>query len=153
MVIASQRLISRLASSRQAVQHHARRALLNTRGRAFSSLSPQDVEAWKARGILDERELTVFETLHEMQVNSCEVYSKNKLFGTYAEASKSFEWMTFQEFADKVNQCRSVLKDLGRFFFWHEPSSTAVRLTRYFECSVMDNSHIGSFFIYDRRET
>ena len=111
MVIASQRLVSRLAAS-----SFARQTLSQARrlaARSIQSASAADIQAWKDRGILDENECTVFETLHEMQVNSCEVYAKNKLFGTYTEASKGFEWMTFGEFNEKVDQCRSVLKDLG----------------------------------------
>ena len=111
MVIASQRLVSRLAASSFARQtmSHARRLAV----RSIQSASAADVQAWKDRGIIDDNEVTVFDTLHEMQKNSCEVYAKNNLFGTYTEASKSFEWMTFGEFAEKVDQCRSVLKDLG----------------------------------------
>jgi len=67
-------------------------------------------------GIFDERDLLNFKTLHELQVNASTAFAENKLFGTYAEkegADGKFEWMTYEEYGEKVNQCRSVLKDLG----------------------------------------
>lgn len=113
MVIASQRLVSRLASSSLS----RRQALVQGRRmigkRSVANASAADIQAWKDRGVLDEYECTKFSTLHEMQVHSCEAYSKNQLFGTFTEASQKFEWMTFGEYADKVNQCRTVLNDLG----------------------------------------
>jgi hypothetical protein len=69
---------------------------------------------FREAGILDESGLTSFDTLHEMQVRSCMVYSGNDLFGTYNSGSEQFEYMTYQEFDGKVNQCRSLLKDLGK---------------------------------------
>lgn len=71
-------------------------------------------ENFRKAGILDEHGLTSFDTLHEMQVRSCLVYSGNDLFGTYNPGSEQFEYMTYQEFDGKVNQCRSLLKDLGK---------------------------------------
>jgi len=67
-------------------------------------------------GIFDGRDLLNFQTLHELQVNASIAFAENKLFGTYAKkegSDETFEWMTFREYGDKVNQCRSVLKDLG----------------------------------------
>jgi hypothetical protein len=79
-----------------------------------AAASPSDRErAFQAEGILDERALTVFDTLHEMQVRSCRVYADNDLFGTYN--GKAFEWMTYQEYANNVDKCRAVLHDLGTF--------------------------------------
>lgn len=110
MVITSSRLFSRLATL-------SRRQLAAQRlvgARALTGASATDIAAWKERGVIDDRELVQFQTLHEMQVNSCEVYARNELFGTYVEPTKSFEWMTFAEFADNVDKCRAVLKDLGK---------------------------------------
>jgi hypothetical protein len=70
-------------------------------------------QAFQAKGFLDDRGLTVFDTLHEMQVRSCQVFADRELFGTYSKESKKFEWMTYQEFDDQVNKCRAVLKDIG----------------------------------------
>jgi len=70
-------------------------------------------KAMKEMGYLDDRGLTVFDTLHEMQVRSCAVYEKRNLFGTYSNETERFEWMSFKEYADKVDRCRTVLKDLG----------------------------------------
>jgi hypothetical protein len=69
---------------------------------------------FRKAGILDEHGFTSFDTLHEMQVRSCMVYSGNDLFGTYNPGSEQFEYMTYQEFDEKVNQCRPLLKDLGK---------------------------------------
>jgi hypothetical protein len=51
----------------------------------------------------------------EMQANSCAVYSNNDLFGTYQEASGEFEYTTYADYADNVERCRGVLKDLGEW--------------------------------------
>jgi long-chain acyl-CoA synthetase len=76
-------------------------------------LSTADVERFQKEGLLDEKGLTVFDTLHEMQLSSCQVYSQNELFGTFSPKSEKFEWMTYEEYGKKVDQCRSMLKDLG----------------------------------------
>jgi len=87
---------------------------------AASGTSPSTKFAWtdemkkfQGEGILDDRGLTVFDTLHEMQVRSCKVFEDRQLFGTYADASGKFEWMTYGEYADNVDSCRAMLKDLG----------------------------------------
>jgi hypothetical protein len=72
-------------------------------------------------GYLDEQGLTVFDTLHEMQFRSCQVYAQNDLFGTYNPKSDKFEYTTFEDFSQKVHQCRAVLKDLGEMvLLFHE---------------------------------
>lgn len=68
---------------------------------------------FQGMGCLDKQGLTAFTTLHELQVNSTLVFSGNDLFGTYNEESKSFQYMTYSEYDEKVNQCRALLKDLG----------------------------------------
>lgn len=83
------------------------------------SISTEDEKVFQEMGLLDDHGLTVFETLHEMQVNSCQVFAQNELFGTYDEDSKNFLFMKYNEYDQKVNQCRSLLKDLGRF--WIRP--------------------------------
>ena len=50
-----------------------------------------------AAGIIDERALINFDTLHEMQTRACHVFSPKNLFSTYSPESKQFEWMTYQE--------------------------------------------------------
>jgi hypothetical protein len=87
---------------------------------AARSISTEQEQHFKQLGILDDQGLTVFDTLHEMQVNSCQVFKDNELFGTYDQASNDFKYMTYDEYNQKVNQCRSLLKDLGK--------SRAVRL-------------------------
>lgn len=64
-------------------------------------------------GILDDQGLTTFNTLHDLQVHSSLVFKENELFGTYEEESKSYQYITYDEYNQKVNQCRGLLKDLG----------------------------------------
>lgn len=64
-------------------------------------------------GVLDDQGLTTFNTLHELQVNSSLVFKENELFGTYEEQSKSYNYITYDDYNKKVNQCRVLLKELG----------------------------------------
>lgn len=72
------------------------------------------------RGIMDENNLLQFKTLHELQHNSSMAFPDNPLFGTYtehqndnSEVEASFQWMTYEEYGQKVHECRTMLKDLG----------------------------------------
>ena len=65
-------------------------------------------------GVLDDEGLTNFETLHELQVNSNLVFKEHDLFGTYSEESKDYHYITYDEYNQAVNQCRVLLKDLGK---------------------------------------
>ena len=78
--------------------------------------TPVEEEHFRKEGLLDENGLTIFDTLHEMIHGSCRVYAQNELFGTFNPSSEKFEYMTYDEFGAKVNQCRSMLKNLGTFF-------------------------------------
>ena len=69
----------------------------------------------EAQGLLDSKGLTVFDTLHQLQETSCEVFSNNDLFGTFNDKSGKFEYMTYEDFGQKVSECRAVLKHLGEF--------------------------------------
>lgn len=64
-------------------------------------------------GVLDDQGLTTFNTLHELQVNSSLVFKENELFGTYEEQSESYNYITYDDYNKKVNQCRVLLKELG----------------------------------------
>ena len=75
--------------------------------------TPAEEEQFRKEGLLDENGLTVFDTLHEMIHGSCRVYSRNDVFGTYNPQSAKFEYMSYQEFGTKVDQCRSMLKNIG----------------------------------------
>jgi hypothetical protein len=69
------------------------------------------------KGVFGDDNLLKFNTLHELQDHATTAFDKNPLFGTYVEKEETkghFEWMTYGEFGDKVNLCRSVLKDLGK---------------------------------------
>lgn len=88
----------------------------------FASAKPFSTQSsiadLQSQGILDEHELLRFNTLHELQKNACAAFPDNTCFGTYVETNKKgdYEWMTYHEFGEKVNHCRSVLKDLGTFY-------------------------------------
>jgi hypothetical protein len=62
----------------------------------FSTLTPAEEQFFK-EGILDERGLLKFDTLHNMQVRSCRVYAGKDLFATYSPLTQKFEWMKFAE--------------------------------------------------------
>jgi long-chain acyl-CoA synthetase len=65
---------------------------------------------------MDERDLLQFSTLHELQRNASLAFGDNPLFGTYQKKEgqdASFEFMTYKEFGTAVDNCRTVLKDLG----------------------------------------
>ena len=79
-------------------------------------ISSDRVKEYQDLGYLDEYGLTKFDTLHEMQVRSCAVYAENDLFGTHNPESDQFEYITYKEFENRVNACRSVLHDLGKYF-------------------------------------
>ena len=76
--------------------------------------------------VLDSDGLLQFTTLHEMNHLASIAFKDNPLFGTYKaalveenvvkdqkDAQGSFEWMTYGEYGEMVNKCRTVLKDLG----------------------------------------
>lgn len=91
-------------------QGHAVKAL-STVGPSPTSMSMAD---FQAQGLVDSQGLTVFNTLHELQTTACKVYSDNELFGTFSEASGHFEYLTYKDFGEKVDECRAVLKHLGK---------------------------------------
>jgi len=88
----------------------------SSHARSLSFLTPAQLTQFQGEGIVDERGLVQFDTLHEMQERSCRVFEEKPLFGTYSEASKQFEWMKYQEFAQKVDTCRALLHDLGAYW-------------------------------------
>ena len=79
---------------------------------------------------MDNRGLLHFTTLHEMNSNAVIAFKDNELFGTYkaaavdehadiktgtkVEEKGQFEWMTYGEYGELVNRCRTVLKDTGK---------------------------------------
>lgn len=72
--------------------------------------------------LYDENNHLRFGTLHELQRNACMAYSGNEIFGTFVPSSNqhdqseeegSYEWITYQNFGEKVANCRAVLRDLG----------------------------------------
>jgi len=77
------------------------------------SISTEKENHFKDIGYLDDEGLTIFSTLHDMQVRSCEVYAENELFGSYDEKENNFKYVTYEQFGNQVDKCRAVLKDLG----------------------------------------
>lgn len=74
---------------------------------------PAELKPFHELGYLDDDGLTVFDTLHDMQVRSCHVFADRPLFGTYSNDSKKFEWMSYHEYAHKVDCCRAFLQSVG----------------------------------------
>jgi hypothetical protein len=85
----------------------------SARAHLSSSPLPAELQKFRELGYVDEDGLTVFDTLHDMQVRSCKVYSERELFGTYSEDSRKFEWMTYAQYAEKVDTCRVFLQSVG----------------------------------------
>ena len=80
---------------------------------SFRFITTEEETYFKERGFLDDEGLTTFNTLHELQVRSSLVFKENKLFGTYNEKSQSYDYMTYDEYNQTVNKCRTLLNDLG----------------------------------------
>ena len=112
-MLSSKLIRSRTASRflQGAVKHRGR--VLPTLGTTTRSISSEREKEFQELGFLDERGLTVFDTLHEMQVRTCAVFAENELFGSYDSEANSYKYITYGEFAEKVDKCRAVLKDLG----------------------------------------
>jgi len=66
-------------------------------------------------GWLDEKTgLTQFQTLHELQQRSCQIFADNPLYGMFDATTGQFEFdMTYAKFGNKVNQATAVLQHLG----------------------------------------
>ena len=78
------------------------------------SISTERENHFRDLGYLDDQGLTVFSTLHDMQVRSCAVYAENELFGSYDASANNFKYITYEEFGAQVDKCRAALKDLGK---------------------------------------
>ena len=103
IVAVSNRALEAVAVSRNVESSSSRRFITTDQEKHFQEL-----------GILDEEGLTRFNTLHELQVNSALVFKDNELFGTYAEESKSYNYITYDEYNQRVNKCRTLLKESGK---------------------------------------
>ena len=83
----------------------------------FSSASFDDLQK---QGITDSDGILKFSTLHELQQNATKAFANNELFGTFVSKENGgkddFEFMTYKEFGEKTDQCRAVLKELGKKF-------------------------------------
>jgi hypothetical protein len=54
-----------------------------------------------------------FSTLYELQSTACKAFAQNTLFGTYKPNQEDFEYMTYHDFGNEVNCCRTMLRNLG----------------------------------------
>lgn len=101
-----------LAQQRQsALQQRRHKTTYGTPGEALNERDQKYFE----KGWMDERGLTLFKTLHENQVRSCEIYAENPLYGVYNEEKDDFVYSTYKEFGEQVDRARDVLKHLGTF--------------------------------------
>lgn len=62
--------------------------------------------------LVDENDLLQFDTLAKLQINACEYFAENELFGTFNPTTGLYDWMKYKEFEEKVALTRGVLKDL-----------------------------------------
>ncbi len=95
---------------------HVQSRLISNGMRMFSTAPGHGHhEALREQGIFDDRNLLRFDTLYELQKHSSIAFESNPIFGTYTDegGNPRFEYMDYTEFGKKVDQCRSVLKDLG----------------------------------------
>lgn len=70
---------------------------LTSKGIMMMSTLTDAEQQFVKEGIMDERGLVQFDTLHNMQVRSCRAYADKDLFSTYSVSTQNFEWMTFAE--------------------------------------------------------
>jgi len=111
---------SRLTTSRSRFGPISSFSTETTSSSLSSSATPASVAAsLQERGIFDSNNLLNFDTLHELQTNATIAFADNPLFGTYQgqegeeDSPSSFEWMSYSDYGEKVDACRTVLKDLG----------------------------------------
>lgn len=85
--------------------------------RKLSSILPSSIHSLREQKIIDDKNLLQFDTLHELQNNATIAFSHNPLFGTYVDEgfNPRFEYMDYKTFGEKVELCRTVLKNLGKF--------------------------------------
>ena len=53
-----------------------------------------------------------FSAVHTMRLK---VYPENPLYGTYNEITSQFEYLNYEDFESKVQECRVLLKNLGKW--------------------------------------
>ena len=53
----------------------------------------------------------------DFSLSLLKAYSENPLYGTYNEARGQYEYMKYEDFGRKVQECRAVLKNLGKWWF------------------------------------
>ena len=85
---------------------------------AAASAVPEDVDTSSEKAFrrdipFDENGFIEFNNLHDLQVFASQEFAERDLFGTFSPESKSFEWISFADYGNRVDQCRALLKDLG----------------------------------------
>jgi len=112
LALNSLRALSSVSTSSRGHVNNSFAASNEAAARYFSSSPSGDGDNTIPANWLTEDGFTQFDTLHEMISRSTRVFADNELFGTYSAESNQFEWITFQDYEEKVHQCRSALKDL-----------------------------------------
>lgn len=93
--------LRRLSSSpfRQRLSGNSRSSLQTSRTASTISLpqvgSSPLIGEWKQKGIIDDRDLIQFDTLHEMQVRSCTFFEPRNFLSLYNPAKDAFEPITY----------------------------------------------------------
>ena len=143
MTLLASRAASRLArvaaSSSKRTSPSAIASCIASSQNRFSSTT--DTSSLTREDVTDSQGLLQFNTLHEMNHYASIAFKDNPLFGTYRAPSVeenvvkdqkdengTFEWMTYGEYGEMVDRCRTVLKDIGECHIsWLQ---SATRVTR-----------------------
>lgn len=91
--------------------NRVRPSSLSSKSRWLSNLAGSSTST--NNSLDEETDLSDFRTLHELQVKASKRYAQNELFGTYNPSTENFDYMTYAEYGNKVDQCRQVLRSLG----------------------------------------
>ncbi len=119
--------IVRVANSSSSKKVHLPTAAVSTTPGRFLSTDTSSTATLTREDVTDSDGLLQFKTLHEMNHYASIAFKDNPLFGTYRappvteenvvkdqeEAKGTFEWMTYGEYGELVDRCRTVLKDIG----------------------------------------
>jgi hypothetical protein len=100
---------TRLAGAKPSLRWNGRHLQGITPARAFSTR----IQSLQAEGVIDDKGLVNFDTLHDLHVNSCKTFGSAELFGTFNKDKKTFDWDTYTGFGEQVKKTRAVLKDIG----------------------------------------
>eukprot|EP00934_Nitzschia_sp_Nitz4_P008682 Nitzschia sp. Nitz4//scaffold22_size323478//280954//283102//NITZ4_000583-RA/size323478-augustus-gene-0.212-mRNA-1//1//CDS//3329543165//8672//frame0 len=59
------------------------------------------------------RDTLTFDTLHELQIKACDTYGENPVFGTFDPSFGEYKYMSYADYGQQVDRCRSLLSQAG----------------------------------------